>query len=124
MRPFVPLFAVLALSLAGCATGPGLQSRMAAYIGAPEATLVQALGVPDKQITVNGETYLAYMRSQAQIQPNPALIGPMGPYWGPYGGTVYAAGLPSNILVWSCEITFLVRDGKVAGVTLKGNDCN
>ena len=34
------------LALAGCATGPSLRSRMAAYIGADMQTLVQQLGVP------------------------------------------------------------------------------
>jgi len=129
-------FALLLLPLlAGCATGPSLQSRMAAYIGAPEEKLVQSLGVPDKQIAVNGVDYLAYVHSQAQIQP--AFIGPgfggfggFGPWggggFGPWGagyGGVYSGGLPEDVQVWSCEVTFTVKDSRVWNVTFKGNDC-
>jgi len=118
--------------LAGCATGPSLQTRMTAYIGAPEDKLVQSLGVPDKQITVNGVSYLAYVRQQAQVQPSPVIgfggFGPWGggPYgWsGGYGGGFAAASFPSPIQVWSCETTFTVAGGHVANVSFKGNDCN
>ena len=111
------------LAVAGCATGPGLQSRMAAYIGAPEAKLVQEMGVPDKQIAVNGVQYLAYDRVRQQVLANSFAMGGFGPFWGPYYGGFYAP-LPQNVQVWSCEITFAVQDGKVSGFTLKGNDCD
>jgi len=116
---------VLPLLLAGCTQGPSLQSRMAAYIGAPEDKLVQALGVPDKHITVNGVQYLAYVQGHAQVMPSDfAMGGPYwGPYWGPHYGPYYYAGLPQDVQVWSCEITFTLKDGKVTGFTLKGNDC-
>ena len=111
--------------LSACATGPSLQTRMTAYIGAPEDRLVQSLGVPDKQITVNGVDYLAYVRQHAQVQTDEIAMGAWGgPFWGPYYGGVYGVGLPRDVQVWSCEITFTVKDGKVWNVTLKGNDCN
>jgi len=115
--------------LAGCATGPSLQTRMIAYMGAPEDTLVQSLGVPDKQITVSGVSYLAYIRQQAQVQPSPFIGfggGPWGPWGGPYGygGGFAAASFPSQIQVFSCETTFTIKDGHVANVTFKGNDCS
>lgn len=123
----LPRLAVCA-TLAGCATGPSLQTRMTAYIGAPEQTLVQALGVPDKQITVNGVQYLAYVRSAAQVAPNAADFGfaPWGgPYWGgPFYGGGFGVGLPQNIEVWSCETIFSVKAGRVWDVAFKGNDCD
>lgn len=110
--------------LAGCATGPSLQTRMISYMGASEAQLVQALGVPDRQITVSGVNYLAYVRSSAQVAPTPAYgFGPWGGPWGPYGGG-FATTLPAPIQVFSCETTFTIKDGKVANVSFKGNDCN
>lgn len=113
----------LPLCLAACAHGPSLQSRMAAYIGAPEEKLVQSLGVPDKQITVNGVQYLAYVRRQTEVIPD--TFAPWyGPYWGPYYGPFYSSGFPVDVHVWSCEVTFVVKDGKVANFTLKGNDCD
>jgi hypothetical protein len=112
--------------LTACAIGPSLQTRMAAYIGAPEAQLVQALGVPDKQISVDGVDYLAYVRQQAQLEPEMDLsFGAWGgPFWGPYYGGFTDLAVPRDIDVWSCEITFTVKDGKVWNVTFKGNDCN
>ncbi len=108
--------------LAGCATGPSLQTRMIAYMGAPEDKLVQSLGVPDKQITVNGTDYLAYVRQQTQVVSSPVL-GFGGP-WGPYGGGFGAVALPSTVQVWSCETTFAVKGGHVVNVSFKGNDCS
>lgn len=121
------VFLLLLPLLAGCATGPGLQARMIAYIGAPEQKLVESLGVPDKQIAVNGVEYLAYVRAQAQVEPNAAAMGFGywgGPFWGPYSGGFAEAGLPQNVQVWSCETTFAVKDGRVADVNFKGNDCS
>lgn len=113
---------VLGLALTGCATGPGLQSRMAAYIGAPETELVQNFGVPVRQINVNGVDYLAYqIRYQAQTS-----TGPYGgasfwrPGWGWYGGF---APVPQDVQVWSCEATFALAKGKVQSFVLRGNDC-
>jgi hypothetical protein len=126
MRRFVVL--VLAFTLAGCATGPSLQSRMAAYIGSSESTLVQSLGVPDKQITVNGVTYLGYVRRQAQVEadgPGWVGLGPPGPYLWPYGGgPYYGFGRPSTVTMWSCNITFMLKEGRVYTVALRGNYCD
>ncbi len=115
MRRFVLL---LPLLLAACQTGPSLQTRMISYMGASETNLVQALGVPDKQITVNGVSYLAYTRQRTQVTPTY-----WGPVWGPYGG-FYPAPVTSSVRVWTCETTFTVKDGKVVNVGFKGNDCN
>ncbi|MBU6425392.1 MAG: hypothetical protein KGQ69_03570 [Rhodospirillales bacterium] len=115
----------LTLALTGCATGPSLESQMAAYIGAPEASLVQKFGVPARQITVNKVTYLAYeLRNQAQLQPGGYAWG--GPYWGgwgPYPYTIAPPMVPQDIQVWSCEVTFVLEEGKVQSFTLRGNDC-
>lgn len=121
-------FAVL-LALAGCATGPDLQSRMAAYVGAPEATLVQSLGVPDRQVTVGETKFFAYqLRYQMQTSGSTAFWG--GNYWGGYRGWggypgwggFYNNG-PQNINVWSCVVTFMLEHQKVYSFMLQGNDC-
>ncbi len=112
----------LVLALAGCATGPGLQSRLAAYIGAPETELVQNFGVPLRQINVNGVDYFAYQVRYQQVQPAVTYWGGAGwgPGWGPYGG------FPSTsqyMQVWSCEATFALVKGRVESFILRGNDC-
>jgi hypothetical protein len=115
------------LALAGCATGPSLRTRMAAYIGANEQTLVQQLGVPDKQITVSGVQYVAYEQSYQQITGGPYYGGWYGPYGSPfYGGfypPFYQASFPAQIVTYGCEITFMLKDGRVFNFSLRGNDC-
>jgi hypothetical protein len=101
------------LAVAGCATGPSLQSQMAVYVGASPQTLVQGLGVPDKQISVNDTQYYAY-----------TLVNEVD-YWndgynGFYGGGYYG-GYPS---IYSCQATFILMDDRVSNFTLRGNDCD
>lgn len=109
------------LALAGCATGPSLQSRMASYIGASELQLVQGMGVPDKQVNVNGQAYFAYDRGYTQVEP--PMAGFYGPFYGPYGGPFISPDFPARVDVYGCETTFLLKDGKVVSFTLRGNDC-
>jgi hypothetical protein len=117
MRRFVLL---LPLLLAACQTGPSLQTRMISFMGASESTLIQSLGVPDKQINVNGVSYFAYVRQRTQVLSTGPFWG--GPYWWPYGG--FAGPVSSSVQVWSCETTFTIQNGKVVYVSFKGNDCN
>jgi hypothetical protein len=119
------------LALAGCATGPSLQSRMAGYIGDNAQTLVQSLGVPDKQITAGGVEYLDYrVRHSELVEPDDfglggGLSGPIGlGYADPlYFTGLYDTGLPAQVNEWSCDATFMLKDDKVFNVTLRGNDC-
>ena len=115
---FLPL-----LALAGCATGPSLRTRMAAYIGADMQTLVQQLGVPDKQITVNGVQYVAYNERHEVIDTSVPYTGGWWPYGGPFYGGFYP-NLPPQVMVYGCEVTFMLRDGRVFNFTLRGNDCD
>jgi hypothetical protein len=102
---------------------------MASYTGASAQTLVQELGVPDKQITVNGTQYLAYVRQREDIEPGINAyggFGPLygGPFWQPYyGAEVFNEGISSSLVVWHCETTFALQHDKVVSFTLRGNDC-
>ncbi|WP_297366795.1 hypothetical protein [Acidocella sp.] len=124
MKKILPL--LMLLSVAGCARGPGYRAQMTAFVGAPETRLVQDLGVPDKQISLNGYEYLAYVRARGQLVPGGgmAFYQPWGgPYWGGYGGPVLVEPMPQDMMVWRCEATFAVQNGKVLGVTFRGDDC-
>ncbi len=126
MRKYLCLIALLGIS--ACATGPSLQSRMASYTGATEDQLIQKLGVPDKQITVNGVQYLAYDQHHLDVSPGFETFGGFyggGYYGGPFfgGGPFLDAGFPPTIEERGCETTFLLRDGKVYSFTLRGNAC-
>ena len=102
------LLLLVCLALAGCVTGPSLQSQMAAYIGADQQSLVRTLGVPDKHITVNNVQYLAYVTTTD--------FGPQG-YYGGYYYSSYPA-------IYSCETTFSVKDDRVFSVKLRGDACD
>ncbi len=129
MRKFL-LLTVPLMALSACVTGPSLQSRMASFTGASEKTLVQQLGVPDKQVTVDGLQYLAY--DHRDIDFDPGLAGPFyagglygGPFYGGFGpGPFFDAGIPSRVNEVACETTFTLRDDKVIGFTLRGDDCS
>ena len=121
------MFVLPVFVLTGCATGPSLQSRMAAYIGDNTQTLVQGLGVPDKQITVNGVQYLAYEQSYTQVPGYIGFGGVYGSYGGPfyggrYGGPYY--GFPPYVNEYSCDTTFLLKDDRVLSFTMRGNACS
>ncbi len=123
-----PLLMILlpALTLAGCATGPNLESRMAAYTGDSAQQLVQSLGVPDKQITLNGTTYLAYVKRQEQLDPGSSgFTGFYQPFYGApiFAPAIYGGGFPAQITTYSCETTFVLKDDKVVSFSLRGNDC-
>ena len=123
MRKLALAAPAAALVLAGCTFGPGLSERMSAYVGRPESALVQQMGVPDKTITVNGTTYLAYRQGR------PVYYG--GPYFAPYPGwwggypfyPTLTPGYVPTYVYQSCTITFAVKKGMVESFTLRGNDC-
>ncbi|HTI00484.1 MAG TPA: hypothetical protein VL752_06010 [Acidisoma sp.] len=118
--------AVLLLGLAACQTGPTLSERLHAYIGQPEQAIVQGLGVPQRSITTNGITYLAYVWQNTEIIPGGAVWGWGGDPWGPWGGGWYA---PPSVITTGCEATFQMGpSGQGAGnvavaVVLRGNAC-
>ena len=115
MRLIYAVFMVLALS--GCATGPSLQSQLAAYIGTSATGLVGKFGVPDRQLEVNGVKYFLYqLRYQAVATP---LMPP--PYWGP--GIGWYGPMPQSVQVWACAVTFTLVDDRVQSFSLRGNDC-
>ncbi len=124
----VAIFIAVPLALAGCATEPSLQSRMAGFTGASAQTLVEHLGVPDKQITTNGTSYLAYnVRHSEELEPS--FDGPIGPYFGRggygggFGGGLYDSSFPRPIDQYVCTVTFALRADRVQSFTLRGNDC-
>ena len=105
------LLLLLCLAVVGCATGPSLQSQMAAFVGASPQTLVQGLGVPNRKIAVNDNQYFTYTLVNEVDYWSGA-----GPYYASYGG-----GYPS---IYSCEATFMLMNDRVSNFTLRGNDCD
>ena len=112
MRRLLPL-----LLLAGCATGPGIEARLAPLVGGSEAALVEALGVPTRTHEAGGLRFLQYEeRRQVLHQVDPYVGRPFGrfsPY--PIAGPI--------LLTPSCDITFTLREARVESFTLRGDDC-
>jgi hypothetical protein len=93
------------------------EARLKQLVGAPEAVLVQQMGVPNRSIETGGVKYFAYEDKHLDIIPaSPPIYGPW--WYGAYGG-----GFPPDIIERSCETTFQVVDGVVRGFTLRGNAC-
>ena len=112
MRRLLPL-----MLLAGCAIGPGLESRLAASIGQSELQLVEGFGVPNRTYETGGLRFLQYEeRRQVMHQ--------LDPYWGyPYGRFAPYSVAGPVLLTRSCDITFILKEGRVQSFTTRGDDC-
>ncbi|HQT67547.1 MAG: hypothetical protein B7Z78_12575 [Rhodospirillales bacterium 20-60-12] len=122
MRHIIIAAPLLMLGLVGCAVGPSYATRMSQYIGAPEQTVVQQLGVPDKQVTVNGTKYLAYVRQSSTYIPGSFGFGYGYDYGYPFG-PVFGGGFPPEYMTNRCETTFTVQNDHVTSYQLRGNAC-
>ena len=76
---------------------------MAAFIGATPTELVQQLGVPDKEITVGGVQYIAYVRRDEQLSPG---VGFGGFYGGPFWGSGFGGPFVLSCRVCSSSSAF------------------
>ncbi len=92
---------VLVLALPACGPNRGVQQRafLASLVGRPEASAVQALGIPDRTYEAGGFRFLAY--NERRLEPGP-------------GGTV----------VGGCELTLAVAGGRVQSWTMRGTLCS
>lgn len=109
---------VLLLLLSGCVVGPSRQQVLSQYVGADEATLVQALGVPSRTFAAGDVKFLAYDERRTQVVPPPP-----GPFGFGYGYGWYSP-FPPTVVQYVCETTFEVVQGRVRSFTLRGNACD
>ena len=118
-RTFLPL---LVLGLAGCVNYAAVRAaRLDALIGYTEPQLVQALGVPSRSFTTNGQTYLAYDQANTEVIPG---SGGFGYGWGyGYGWGGGFGAFPPVAITRSCQTAFRIDAGRVAAWTLHGDGC-
>jgi hypothetical protein len=108
---------LLALLLAGCATGPSLEERLAPLVGKREAEVVMALGVPTRTYEVDGLKFMQFEERRVTLYPGDL-------YWGrPYGRFGPAFGAGPTLITRSCDMVFTLRGGVVQSFSLRGNDC-
>ncbi|MBX6742448.1 MAG: hypothetical protein IRY87_10450 [Acetobacteraceae bacterium] len=106
----------LPLLVAGCATGPSLDQRLAPFIGRSEGDLVSALGVPSRTYVTEGRKFLQYDQRWTQVVPGGFYN--YGPYW--RSAPLWA---PPVYVLRACDITFTLREGRVEGFTWRGDGC-
>lgn len=122
MTRALPLLALL--SVTACATGPTLDQRLSAYMGRTELELVTALGVPTRDYETGGQKFLQYEEQRTVALPTTGFVG--GPFLGPYGRGFYGGGYTGFGTAYApvqCDVTFALREGRVAGYSFRGQGC-
>ena len=119
-----PRLAALALPLLliGCAQGPTLETRLSTFVGQSEADLVAQLGVPSRVHEAEGRRFLQFeqRRTVAVAAPPAPYFGPLHGPWGPRRG--YWPAPPAYAVV-GCDLTFELRDQRVAAFSFRGEGC-
>ncbi|MFC3123710.1 hypothetical protein ACFOD4_01445 [Pseudoroseomonas globiformis] len=118
--------------LTGCASeGSGFDRRMATYVGEPEITLVNSLGVPNRVYEGEGRRYLQYDFTglAAPVSSGPSFgLGVGGGNFG-YGsgigvGTGIGFGFGGGASEpMPCQVTFEMREGRVLDFERRGGGC-
>jgi hypothetical protein len=109
------------LGLAACARGPTIDERLSSYVGRTELELVQTLGVPNRNYETGGQRFLQYEEQRTVALPGGYVGGPIGPYRrGYYGGFGFSPTIYAPV---QCDVTFALRDGRVAGYVYRGEGC-
>ena len=111
--PRIILLLLACLALAACEDARAARMlAMNKFVGEPEQTLIEHLGVPSRSYETGGVKYLAYDERRIDIIPPPPTFNP----W-------FAPALPSQVVERWCETTFQVSGGLVRSFTLRGNSC-
>ena len=113
---------LLSLWLAGCATEEKYRAMLDSWVGAPEARLVAAWGVPAGVYEAGGAKFLSYSRLETTVLPGraPRYTTTV------VGNTAYSTpigGLPPTAIAVACETTFEIRDEIVRNYSYRGNGC-
>lgn len=128
MRRAAPALALLSLAaLSACATGPTISERLSTYVGRSELDLVSALGVPTRSYETGGQKFLAYEEQRTVSVPG-AYPGGFagGPFVGGFGRGFYGGGYAAfgnSYVPVQCDVTFALREGRVASFTYRGQGC-
>lgn len=144
LRRLVPLAALAALS--ACAVpSPAQRKVLDSMIGRSETDLVRTFGVPSRNFTTDGHTFLAYVENETSYSPGSGLgwgwgwggggwgggFGGYGGGFGGYGGGFGGfggygggfGGFPPSYYQSSCATTFEINGGRVASWNVRGDGC-
>lgn len=127
MRRLLSFLLLPALALSACAARPSLSERLSAYVGRSELDLVSSLGVPTRSYETGGQRFLAYEEQSTVALPGGIAGGPFyGPIGAPFGRGYYGgayAGFGTAYAPVQCDVTFALREGRVAAFTYRGQGC-
>ncbi len=127
MKRTAILLAAAALLLSGCASHSleRRQALLAPLVGQSEADLVRQVGVPSRTLETDGHRFLAYTERRAEVIPAASgFVGAPFPFRG-FGGfdDFEGTSFPPALIQHVCETTFEIVAGRVAGFSLRGDDC-
>lgn len=122
---------ISAFVLTSCRTTEGYRQKMGSYVGASEAELIDAFGVPSDSYELdNGTKVLQYNYSQQSFVADPAFGSSFGHYAGRrHGYSNYTSAYvplspPQRVVTSSCQTLFkLNRKRQVIDFGFKGNSC-
>ena len=141
----LPAAALLVLS--ACAVpSPAERKLLDSMIGRSETDLLRSFGVPTRDFTAQGHTFLAYIQNDSTYLPgSPGLgwgwgwggwgwggggfgsggFGGFGGYGGGFGGDFGDGfgGFPPSYYESSCTTTFEITGGKVVSWNVRGDGC-
>ncbi len=133
MKRTTILLAATALLLSACASHSleRRQALLAPLVGQSEADLVRQLGVPSRTLETDGHRFLAYTERRAEVIPAASgFVGAPFPFrgfggFGGFGGfdDFEGTSFPPALIQHVCETTFEIVAGRVAGFSLRGDDC-
>jgi hypothetical protein len=89
-----------------------------ALVGMPKKTLLSCAGVPDKAATVDNVEYFTYASRQTKVRSYPTAGFWGGPGW--WGGGFSTPLYDTYADTASCQTTFVLRNGSVAGINYGG----
>ena len=111
-----------ALALAGCATQAGYKKVMDTWMGKPELDLVRKWGAPRQTYESGGSKFLTFATSRTISMPGTAA----NCVTNIIGNTAYTnctGGSPDTPVALTCQTTFEIVGGLIAGWRASGNNC-
>jgi hypothetical protein len=116
------LVGFVALGLMACATTENYEKILNGFVGAPEASLIEAWGPPDSVYNLAEKKYLTYNRSKTEVNPGSPPTYNTNCFFGicttgTFGGT---GGWVSQL---NCKTVFTLIGGKVSAWKHDGDDC-
>lgn len=117
--------ALVALSLAACATQAKYKAKLDTWVGQPAQSLVNAWGYPASQMTApNGNQVYVYQTSGSIVMPTTTTTNAQATSYGHSAyGTATSTTYGGQTIALSCTTYFEIYGGTVVKWNYQGNAC-